>query len=356
MAVMTERAPNTRTEHPGTARPNTEHRTGAEQDRRAAIAHHLARARTVVLTGVVLLPPALNAQNIVEWANSPNGLGLSWTWAWVAFTGLDAVAAVCVFETLIQTQKGRRAGAFAALVWLFAGASAWAGYRHGTQPGVGRDVKWFFPLMAVAGPLLLHLVLTRTRKDAQVDEGKRLEHTPASAFGWQRWVPGVGAFAETYCAWRVGRLEGVIKPADTIARYRALRPDAGRGGLRVLHALRVDDARTRDTDQVDTPNTEGPAAPSEGRPRTPNTRRPNTRANVRGRANTGQSGGDVDANLEQIKVSHPDWRTNTPSVRKIAFALGVSVSTGQAYQKRLIAEQANTTEQSDSDDAKERTA
>lgn len=340
--------PNT----PPTDRRGAEHpNTGQATDSRGV--RFLRRARTIALTAVVALPPVLNADNIVGWANSPNGLGLPIGWAWIAFGGLDLIACVCVFETLIQSQGGRRAGAFAALVWLFAGASAYAGYRHGTQPGVGRDVKWFFPFMAVAGPLLLHLILKRNRLDKQLDAGRRLTHAPAGAYGWARWIPGVGALGETYSAWRLGRLEGIVQPATAIARYRALRPDAGRGGVRVLRALRLEADRQREiaASAVERPNTttEHPATPPKPIAAPPTVRsvpitlvRPNGTPKASVSANTSPSG-DVNANLKRIKRAFGDWRTNTPSARKIAGVLGVATSTGLAYRNRLIAEQANGT-------------
>ena len=225
--------PNTRT--PEHRAPNTQPNTSSESRVR-----WLRRARTLMLTGVVALPPAVNAQNIVEWAQSPNGLNLSYTWAWLVFAGLDLTALVCVLETLIQAERGRKAGAFALLVWAFAAASAYAGYRHGTQPSAGRDIKWFFPFLSIAGPAILHLILKRSRLDKQVNEGKRLTYAPASAYGWKRWVPLVGALGETFCAWRVGHLEGITRPAVAIERYRELRPNTGRLGLRVLRSLRIE--------------------------------------------------------------------------------------------------------------------
>jgi hypothetical protein len=357
--MLPDRTPNTAAEHPDTehrtAGPNT-HPDGAVDPRRARTVRRLRTARTIALTVVVILPPTINAQNIVEWAASPDGLGLDTVrpyglWPWVAFGGLDLIAAVCVFETLIQTSFGRKAGAFAALVWLFAGASAYAGFRHGTQPGVGRDVKWFFPLMAVSGPLLLHLILTRTRKDVQVEEGKRLQHCPASAYGLARWIPGVGAFVETYCAWRIGRLEGITRPDESIARYRYLRLTTGRT-VRVLQAMRDDAARTPtvrapSADTTATPSTEhAPAAPARtpGQPRSNTPARTVTRRTKPGvRSNTGLSDTELFAKVDN---AYPNWRTDMPSVRKIALLFGVATSTGHTYQQRLIAEQAKPEERS----------
>lgn len=307
----------------------------------------LARARTFVLALVVALPPVLNAQNIVGWAHSPDGLGLDLFWSWVAFAGLDLIAAVCVIETLIQTERGRKAGTFAVLVWAFAAASAYAGYRHGTQPDVGRDVKWFFPFLALAGPMLLHLVLKRRRTDKQLDDGRRITHAPASAFGWARWIPGVGAFGETYCSWRVARLEGIVRPADAIARYRRLRPNAGRFGWRVLKAMRAEEPNTSNTDvKANTPNTQ-PVAPIDRPERQAIAERAvvrsieSARHKPNSKPNAPRVNGDTALNLKAIKQAHPQWRTNMPSVRQCAAVLSVAVSTGKGYRDRLIAE-ANT--------------
>lgn len=347
--MLPDATPNTAAEH-----PDTGHRTAGANTRRARAVRRLRTARTIALTAVVILPPTINAQNIVLWAASPDGLGLNtvWPyglWPWVAFGGLDLIAAVCVFETLIQTTFGRKAGAFAALVWLFAGASAYAGFRHGTQPGVGRDVKWFFPVMALAGPALLHLILTRTRKDVQVGEGKRLQHCPASAYGLARWIPGVGAFIETYCAWRVGRLEGITRPDESIARYRYLRLTTGRT-VRVLQAMRDDAARTPAVRTTPAPAPAGQAPVAA--PRTAEQPKPNTaaRATVTRRTNkpgVRSNGGLSDAELiARVEKVYPNWRTDTPSVRKIALLFGVATSTGHTYQQRLIAEQAKPEERS----------
>lgn len=356
--------------------PNTEQANAAVR--------WLGHVRTGMLAAVVALPPAINAQNIVAWAHSPTGLGLNTPWAWAVFAGLDLAAAVCVAETLIQTGKGRKAGAFAAFVWAFACASAFAGYRHGTEPHVGRDVKWFFPFLALVGPALLHLILKRARLDKQAEEGRRLAHAPASSFGWRRWLPLVGAFAETYCAWRVALLEGIVRPADAVARYRRLRPLAGPQGLRVLAAMRsgvvgpsvvalaaAPGVRLSPWAQItersvgavhlpivsaNTPaNTRGAEHPNTLTERASNTS-PNTvteqateqantvEANVRPitsarRTPNGDSNSDqITANLRAIKRKHKDWRTSMPSARSCAAVLGVSPSTGLSYQKRLIAE------------------
>ncbi|MBN1172672.1 MAG: hypothetical protein JXA67_10910, partial [Micromonosporaceae bacterium] len=168
--------------------------------------------------------------------------GLDVFWSYLVFFALDAAAGVCVLMTLILAARGDRAGAFGPLVWVFAFASAFAGYRHGTGDGAPRDAWWFFPLMSVLGPVLLHLVLGHVRRDAQLGSRRRLAFASASAYRLGRWIPGVGAFAETFCAWRVGRLEGITTPVEAIDRYRQLCPD---GQWRVLRAMRREAAALR---------------------------------------------------------------------------------------------------------------
>lgn len=221
-----------------------------------------ARGRNAMLTAVVVAPIALSAQNIIGWAADRAGLGLDGPWPYVVFFALDAAAGVCVMMTLILASRGERPGAFGVLVWVFACSSAFAGYRHGTEADAPRDAWWFFPLMSVLGPALLHLVLGHVRRDAQYDSRRRLASASASAYRLGRWLPGVGAFFETYCAWRVGRLEGIETPADAIDRYRQLCPN---GEKRVLRAMRAEAARARK-------NSAGVAAPprqSESTERTP---------------------------------------------------------------------------------------
>lgn len=346
----------------------TEQRTEQPNTERANRAvRWLGHARTGMLAAVVALPPAINAQNIVAWAHSADGLGLPTLWSWAVFAGLDLAAATCVAETLIQAGKGRKAGAFAAFVWAFATASAYAGYRHGTEPGVGRDVKWFFPFLALVGPALLHLILKRSRLDKQTGEGRRLTNAPAASFGWRRWLPVVGAFTETYCAWRVALLEGIVRPADAVARYRQLRPRAGSQGLKILAAMRSEPNNTANTQPIDGvftvaehpaisgPNTTANTAVEHPAPVAANTEpigAQNTpaeqpaeqaeavEANVRPitSARRPANGDPIAKNLAAIKRKYRDWRTEMPSVRQCADVINAAPSTGKAYRDRLLAE------------------
>lgn len=224
---------------PGPHGPREDH--APDRPKRSTVL--LTHLRTGLLAGVVAVPPAINAQNIVGWAQSHQGLGMTLVWSWVVFVGLDVTAAACVVQTILRAQKGKRSPLWSGLIWVFALASAIAGYSHGQQETAGRDVEWFFPFMAIVGPFMLHLVLTDARNDEQVSQGRRLEHTPASAFGISRWFPVIGAFGETFCAWRVGRLEGITRPDRCVDRYRQLRPRMGWFKGRVLHAMRVEAAQ-----------------------------------------------------------------------------------------------------------------
>src|SRR5262249_14702057 len=116
--------------------------------------------------------------------------------------------------------------------------SAFANFRHGSQPGAAPDAVWFFPLMSIAGPGLLEAVLGRFRRWYQRDTGRRNRRTPA--FGWRRWTPGLGAARDTYGAYRTALLLGIDTVDAAITAYHQLCPD---GSLRVAAALRPRTAR-----------------------------------------------------------------------------------------------------------------
>lgn len=187
----------------------------------------------VLLAGVIIAPIALSSQDIIDWAGSPLGLGLSGGWPWVTFLALDAAAAVCVCLVVYCAWRGESAGIFGWLVWAFAGMSAFANYRHGSAPGSAADAVWFFPAMSVAGPFLLEMIVRRVRKWVQEGTGQRARH--GVSFGLARWVPGVGALRETYGAWRLARLDGINDAHQAVTAYRELCPN---GSVRVLKALR----------------------------------------------------------------------------------------------------------------------
>lgn len=187
----------------------------------------------VLLVGVIVAPIALSSQDIIDWAGSATGLGLDRPWDIVTFLALDAAAAVCVGIVVYCAWRGESAGIFALLVWVFAGMSAFANWKHGTAPGAAPDAEWFFPAMSLAGPFLLEVVVRRVRKWVQEDSGERARH--AVSFGFARWVPGVGALRETYGAWRLARLDGIDNADQAVKSYRELCPD---GSIRVLRKLR----------------------------------------------------------------------------------------------------------------------
>jgi hypothetical protein len=190
----------------------------------------------VLLAGVIVAPIALSSQDIIAWAASPTGLGLAGPWALVTFLALDAAAAVCVGLVVYCAWRGESAGAFAWLVWAFAGMSAYANYSH-SSGSAARDAVWFFPAMSVAGPFLLEIIVRRVRRWVQEGTGQRAKHSVS--FGLARWLPGVGALRETYGAWRLARLDHLTDAREAVTAYRRLCPT---GSIRVLRALRARDA------------------------------------------------------------------------------------------------------------------
>jgi len=219
----------------------------------------LAAAIAVALAMVIVAPIALSSGDLVAWARSPQGLGLDGAWPLVVFVALDAAAAVCVGFVIYSAWRGEAAGVFGVLVWLFAGGSALANYRHGlVTPAT--DAKVFFPAMSLAGPVLLHATVHRVRRWVRTSEGFIM---PARARFGLRWLPGV-AFGETLEAWRASVRVGISRPDEAVAYVRerqllaALEPDeairyaigalglgldvdvAGRGvDPHELHAIRV---------------------------------------------------------------------------------------------------------------------
>jgi hypothetical protein len=172
----------------------------------------------VLLAVVIAAPIALSSQDLVAWAGAPDGLSLVWPWDVGTFLALDAAAAVCVGMVVYAAWRGEPGGAFGLLVWAFAGASAYANYRHGTRPGAADDAVWFFPAMSVAGPALLEVTVRRIRRWVQTSAG-RYEH-PLPHFRLARWLV---ALPETAAAWRLAVTEGYSRPEDAIAAARTLR-------------------------------------------------------------------------------------------------------------------------------------
>lgn len=164
---------------------------------------------------VILAPALLSSSDLLRWASSPDGLGLPVWWAWLAFVALDAAAVVCVGMVTLAAWRGEGGGTFELLTWVFASGSAWANYRHGLTTAA-RDDEFFFPAMSLAGPLLLHVTLSRVRRWYRVDTGRQSVARPR--FGL-RWLPGV-AFRQTLRAWQAAVREGLDRPDSAVVHVR----------------------------------------------------------------------------------------------------------------------------------------
>jgi hypothetical protein len=190
----------------------------------------------VLITVVVVAPIALSSGELVRWASDVTGLGLTGGWPLLVFISLDAAAGTCVLLAVYCAVKGMSPGVFGVLVWVFAGFSALANYRHGTTRGAPGDAWWFFPVMSVLGPGLLEAVTRFVRAQVQKSAGRRAGSLPK--FGLTRWLPIVGAPRDTYGARRTAQLLGIATVAESVAEYHALCPD---GSLRVVRAIRARD-------------------------------------------------------------------------------------------------------------------
>lgn len=192
----------------------------------------------VALAVVVVAPTALSSKDLVEWAQSPTGLGLPGLWGTGAFVALDAAAVVCVGMVIVAAWRGETATAFQILTWTFATGSAFANYRHGeTTPA--RDDEYFFPAMSFAGPALLEVTLARIRR--WVSEQDRTRMTARPKFG-ARWLPGV-ALTETLRAWQASRREDIGAPQDAVEHARteaALRGMGDPDAVRLAHQWLTD--------------------------------------------------------------------------------------------------------------------
>jgi hypothetical protein len=198
---------------------------------------------TVLLTGVLAAPMALSAQDLYAWASAIHGLGLSGPWPYMVPLALDAAAAVCIAFAVLSAWRRERPGIFSALVWVFAGASAWAQYTHGLaeqSAGRAQDAWWAMPTFALLGPLLLEVVLNRLRTWARKTAGEQM--SAAAGFG-NRWLVSPW---ETLSAWAASRREGIHTTAESIKFVRerkALRGMTGAEQVRyALSAIGVADA------------------------------------------------------------------------------------------------------------------
>lgn len=187
----------------------------------------------ILLIGLIAAPVSLSAQDIVNWARQ--SLGLKSAWPWVAVYALDATAIISVLVCVYFAWKGRRAVLFQFAVWTVASISALGQYKHGTRIiETAPDAWWFFPAMALLGPIMLEMVMAKLRELQREKAGQVAEQMPK--FGLLRWIPGIGSFVETYGAWRVARLMNLKTYDQSVHMYRQLCPD---GGMRVLKSVRA---------------------------------------------------------------------------------------------------------------------
>jgi len=377
---------------PEQANANATERTDGEQaneqqQTNAANGPFARRVLTVVssaLGAVILAPLVLSGQDLYRWANSERGLDLNAAFAAFVPVSLDLAAVVCIGMVIIGAVRRReRPGLFGLLVWVFAGVSAYAQHSRGMaelKSGGAQDAFWFFPAIAVLGPLLLEVALHKLRRWARQDAGEQ-QHG-AAGFG-SRWLPGV-AFRETIKAWAASRREGIPRWQDAVAYVRereALRQlgpvDAVRYAMDALRSpgpydVRVwlqsrgvfaeqaalDEAfgehpvavpanervgwqRTEETVDVverEQPNEHvGERTPVETiTERAPANVRPLVRP-ATPRTNGGTATDEQVAWVERTFVD-VDWRTAPPSARELSKALGkTSTTPGNNLRKALIA-------------------
>lgn len=208
-------------------------RPAATGDRRWGLGVLLTVA-AVLLTVVIVSPILLSSGELLGWAET--GLGLEGAWRWLVPIALDCAAIACVLLAVYRAFLGQGAGVFGILVWVFAGFSSFANYRHGLEPGAPADRWWFFPVISLLGPALLEAVMHFIRRLIQTRAGARSGTLPK--FGLMRWLPLVGAPRDTYGARRAAQILGIATVDEAVATYHALCPD---GSLRVVRAIRARD-------------------------------------------------------------------------------------------------------------------
>ncbi|MFI5801025.1 DUF2637 domain-containing protein [Streptomyces sp. NPDC051677] len=174
----------------------------------------LATVIGIALSIVVVSPVALSSQDLVRWAKSENGLGLNGVWPYVVFVALDCAAALCISLTVYAAWRGESGGAPHILVWVFAGASAFANYRHSLNVQA-KDAVWFFPGMSIAGATLLEVVIRRIRRWGLSEAG--VFEPPLPRFRVLRWIV---AREETYRAWKTAVIEGITRPEEAVSAVR----------------------------------------------------------------------------------------------------------------------------------------
>jgi len=193
----------------------------------------------LAIAAIILSPVILSSRDLFGWAAAPTGLGLTHRWPILVILSLDAAAIACVLMSILCTWRGERPGLFGILIWVFAGTSAFANWRHALTPGSPRDAIWFFPLMSLLGPGILDVVLSRIRRWLRDDDhaaGGSDATRMRAGVSWQRWVPGLGSFTDTFGIYRTRLLvPGLRSFAEAVIEYQRLCPD---GSVRVARALR----------------------------------------------------------------------------------------------------------------------
>lgn len=355
----------------------------AERERTSTAIKTAFTVVSILLAIVILAPVILSGQDLYRWANAPQGLGLTPAFAILAPFALDIAAAACIGMVVIGAiWRRERAGVFGILIWVFAGVSAVAQYSHGiTERTAGRaqDAWWFFPAIAILGPLLLEATLNRVRKWARQDAGEQ-QHG-AAGFG-TRWIPGV-AFRETLAAWAASRREGIAGWQDAVAYVRerdALKKLNPVNAVRyAMDALRTNDpydirvwlqsrgvfaeqpaideanalrtnmaselvANATDEQAANTGEQSNGQTDEHHEARTPvetGTERSlaNVRQFVRPATQAANGGGPAtDEQVVFVEQHWPGWRTNVPSARDLSNVLGKrSTTPGHNLRKALVA-------------------
>lgn len=185
--------------------------TGNTQRRWPALA---ADAVTGIgLLAVVGAPVAISARSLAAWGRE--ALDLADGWDWLVPLPLDGAALACVGLALHATQRGEAPGFARILVWVMAGCSAVANWRHGTT--ISPDAALFFAGMPLLAALMLDLVLRRVRHTALSGLGA-LER-PLARYRTARWLV---APSETWQAWRTAVREGITDPDEALQRAAAV--------------------------------------------------------------------------------------------------------------------------------------
>lgn len=166
------------------------------------------------IAAVVAAPTAISARSLAGWGRDQ--LGLAGGWEWLVPVPLDGAALACVGLALYATQRGEAPGFARILVWVLAGCSAGANYRHGAT--VSPDAAVYFALMPLLAALMLDLALRRVRHTALGGLGA-LER-PLARFRMARWLV---APIETWRAWRTAVREGITDPDEALDRARTAR-------------------------------------------------------------------------------------------------------------------------------------